>query len=78
MKLSIVISSILFLTLSNIAHSKVGKYQIINASNQSGWVWVLNTETGQVRVCFETLKFQSSYDEIFDKQPFCSRYSGKN
>ena len=79
MKLSIITSTILFLSLTNFAHSKVGKYQIINATNaEPYYVWILNTETGQVKVCYEKLQFQRSYEEIFEKQPWCSRYSQKD
>ena len=79
MKITTIILSIFFLTLTNIAHSKVGKYQIIDATDQNpNWVWVLNTETGQVKVCRERMILRNGLDGILEMQPICSLYSRKD
>ncbi len=63
--------------VTNKANAFVGnnfKHQIVY-SGKPGWVWVLNAETGKVKVCFEILQVQSEWNEIFKKSPFCSKYS---
>ena len=63
--------------VTNKANAFVGnkiKYQIVNSTKEN-WVWILNTETGNVKVCYEWLQIRSKRSEVNSKSPLCSEYS---